>query len=95
MEGMNGGYPEEEDLKRLVECANDSEGFEQTAAMLSELCELTGYARVKLESKRLEIATGGWSGCEELISTVRHTLWYVKYWESTHRGGLWIWEVPE
>jgi hypothetical protein len=91
---MTGGYPDIEDIEMLEKSASESSGFAPTANMLALLCEDTGYARVTLDDNRLEIATGGWSGCEELIATVRNTLWHLKYWESTHRGGLWVWEVP-
>jgi hypothetical protein len=39
----------------------------------------------------LELATGGWSDNEEIIRALmdNHLFW-IKYWESTHRGGLYI-----
>lgn len=37
--------------------------------------------------KRLTLVTGGWSGCEAVIGTLRETMFQVLFWESSHRGG--------
>lgn len=54
------------------------------------------YGRLtRLENGRVEIATGGWSGCEEIIVALQenHIFWAV-CWQSSHRGGLVVFKLP-
>lgn len=46
-------------------------------------------------SGRVEIATGGWSGVEEIISALmdNHIFW-ATCWQSSHRGGLVVFKLP-
>lgn len=43
---------------------------------------------------RIELVTGGYSDDEALMSRVRSSLFGFRFWESTHRGGLYVYEVP-
>lgn len=45
--------------------------------------------------ERLEFATGGWSGNEDVIGAMEKTMFWAMYWESSHRGGLYVFIVPE
>lgn len=38
-------------------------------------------------------ATGGWSGCEDVIDAMEENLWIGQAWESSHRGGLHVYRV--
>lgn len=40
------------------------------------------------------LVTGGWSGCESAITALNKGFWRVAYWESDHRGGKHVYEVP-
>lgn len=54
------------------------------------------YGRLtRLENGRVEIATGGWSGCEEIMSALQdnHIFWAV-CWHSSHRDGIAIFKLP-
>jgi hypothetical protein len=42
--------------------------------------------------KRVGISTGGWSYNEWAISQAQGTVWWSKYWQSTSRGGLHVFE---
>lgn len=44
---------------------------------------------------RIRLVTGGWSGNEEVIEEIDATWFRVLYWQSRHRGGLHVFEVPE
>lgn len=37
--------------------------------------------------KRLVLVTGGWSGCESVISALQETMFHIVGWESSFRGG--------
>lgn len=37
--------------------------------------------------KRLTLVTGGWSGCESVISALQGTIFHMCGWESSFRGG--------
>lgn len=43
---------------------------------------------------RVRLATGGWSGNEDVIAELDGTFFRLRFWESSHRGGLHIYEVP-
>lgn len=54
------------------------------------------YGRLtQLAVGRVEIATGGWSGVEDIISALmdNHIFW-ATCWHSSHRGGLFVFELP-
>lgn len=39
------------------------------------------------DRQRLILVTGGWSGCEQVISALQETIFYAAGWESSFRGG--------
>jgi hypothetical protein len=89
---MTDGYPDEEDIEYLKAGLSTGD-FHDGALVLSELIESTGFGKATFTSdtsgfEKLSIATGGWSGCEEILSETHMTLWRALYWQSSHRGGL-------
>lgn len=94
------GYPDDVDLEYLRQELNTFD-FSRGANALGQMITDTGYGRATLisnpigvkgylRSYSLEIATGGWSGCEDILSAAVDTPWWSRYWESTHRGGLFV-----
>jgi len=87
------GYPEAQDIAHLKEELSHMD-FHRGANAIAQLIEATGYGTASLlgasgtNPGRLEVSTGGWSGCEEILSATHNTLWRMAFWESTHRGGL-------
>lgn len=89
------GYPSRELIAAIsgATFANAAEAFELAEAYFNQC----GYGRAwrtqSEEGEELRFATGGWSGCEEVISTMEqnHALMYA--WESSHRGGLYVFLV--
>jgi hypothetical protein len=51
----------------------------------------TGEFRMRT---RFMLATGGWSGCEAIIGSLP-PLAHNQAWESSRRGGLHIYEIPD
>lgn len=44
---------------------------------------------------RVSLATGGWSGNEQIIDALDSTMFHLRFWESSHRGGLCVYQVPK
>lgn len=44
---------------------------------------------------RVSLATGGWSGNETVIDALDKSRFHLLYWESSHRGGLHVYTVPQ
>jgi hypothetical protein len=90
------GYPEEEcfqivedwsssDFKGLIEyIAPAFERYGRIELMISNYADVTGAI----------VATGGWSGCEDVIGSMRrNTVWWMMYWHSSYRGGKFVFEI--
>ena len=89
---MTNGYPDDDDLAMIGTLLTTND-FEAGAKTLCDFLLETGYARCTWlgdpdHITGLEVATGGWSGCEEILAATHGTLWRALYWESTHKGGM-------
>jgi len=77
-------YPTEETLKAIKEWNHPFDGFEE---FLTEA--FNGYGRVWREKGLLNIATGGWSGNEDMIGALQDNfIFWTIHWEASRRGGL-------
>lgn len=45
--------------------------------------------------QRVYMATGGWSGCEEVIGHMERSFFWFAYWQTSQRGGGYTFHVPE
>lgn len=80
------GYPTEEALEKIAKWP-----IGDWVALMEFVRDLWLYADCgywQQNGTLYEIATGGWSGNEDLIGALRgnHVFW-VMYWVSSHRGG--------
>jgi len=84
------GYPTDAALDRISTFTGTAE---EMAAYVQSLMHNGGS---KLEDfvddfqrpgKRLTLVTGGWSGCESVISALHGTMFHLLGWESSFRGG--------
>lgn len=84
LRGFTGGTPEQfVEMVRLLWC-------------LPELIEAAHSTdRDGRPIVRIRLVTGGWSGNEEVIGEIDATWFGVLYWQSSHRGGLHVFDVPE
>lgn len=65
---------------------------------LVELIEphLADYGRCEYDKGKLMLATGGWSGCEDIISALRdNILFWETCWKQSTRGGLYKFTIPK
>jgi hypothetical protein len=53
------------------------------------------YGKWELDGNKLSIVTGGWSDNEHVTYKMHDNILFMMYWESTHRGGLEVFELPE
>jgi hypothetical protein len=93
------GYPTDEALDFL-------RTFTGSAHQLVEHLDeaMRGYGGVKVERttddfdrpiRQVYMATGGWSGNEEIVSHLMRSFFWFAYWESSKRGGAFTFHVPE
>ena len=83
------GYPTEASIEELRRCTNVLEALEAVAVYFGSC----GYGSVTKLGRVYRLATGGWSGCEEVMGSL-HPIVRAVAWESSHRGGLHVFEVP-
>lgn len=82
---MSGRYPSDEELERIEKWPiEDVEGLREFVFSIWNWPE---FATV--EGGMWRLATGGWSGNEEIITALHqnHTFW-VMCWQRSERGGL-------
>ena len=86
------GYPEDEELAEVKELGFD---FKAGCDRMGELLEATGYCRGYgyPTDGSFELHTGGWSGCEELIAAAMESMWWLRYWYQTTRGGHYLFKA--
>lgn len=95
------GYPTEEAITRLGEWNVVAGGPLLTKATLDDFLQLLesmwwradwGFRRGKT---RLWLSTGGWSGNEDVIATLRHTWFWHLCWVVSRRGGHYTFDLAK
>jgi hypothetical protein len=86
------GYPTPDSVAEV-------EGWELEDGEMSALLDAVadyfndcGYGRARRRGNVWRFATGGWSGCEELIGALPAIVVAVA-WRSSHRGGLHVYAL--
>jgi len=87
------GYPTDEELARLKEWPfGDVDGI----CKFIESIWWMPDGGVRLKRGRLRLATGGWSGNEEIIAILEDMHWFwIVHWELTGRGGLHVFKLTK
>lgn len=96
-------YPSRAEIKRIREWdAMDARGllaFVESIFPDYGRFSDKGWRKDKVTGERhrlIEMATGGWSGCEEIMDALgRNRLFHLFYWAESHRGGLSRFHIPE
>lgn len=91
-------YPTDEELDQLEQYEGTPRGFVEA---VRELWDYPDAVRVEdyvdglgRPVKRVSLVTLGWSGNESVVSSVSRTTFHALWWESSHRGGLTVYQVP-
>lgn len=99
------GYPTDEWIAEFekYQFKDFSEAGQWLLEELPKIGNQIGYCRITITDavdrldrkvKRIDFATGGWSGCEELIETAVRKMWIAQLHTKWERGGLFTFEVP-
>lgn len=93
------GYPDEDSLRELVTTGH---WFNEVLAAAGDYFT-SGYGKHLVSDgtddltgepvQVHEFVTGGWSGCEQVISVLEGTIPWGVSWESSHRGGRHVLKV--
>ena len=80
------GYPTEETVDLLSTWQNFKYAKAAMQFALDALNKLP-YATVKRESNYIYIATGGWSGCEDITRAMKENIWIHRLLIASLTGG--------
>jgi acid stress-induced BolA-like protein IbaG/YrbA len=88
-------YPSEETLRSISSRPAFARG--ECRAVLADAEGLwSDYGAIRLDGDRFTFVTGGWSGNDEIIDAMRsNQIFWHQCWESTHRGGKYVFELPK
>lgn len=83
------GYPSDElrDLFKNPRCGR------VLLEAASEYFVASGYGDASRDGPLFKFVTGGWSGCEEVIEGLMSNMYSSRLWESSHRGGMHVFDV--
>jgi len=88
------GYPTEGTLTRIeIWPSNDPNGLIE---FLKKAWHWTDYITVEQgdTETKLTLVTGGWSGNEDIVYSLRQNMFWNLYWESSKRGGSHVFIIP-
>jgi hypothetical protein len=86
----DGEYPTAEEIVKIIEWPD--EDVMGLIAFIQSIWHWPDMA--KLECDRFELHTGGWSGNEDIVAALIHTMFWMLCWESSSRGGHYYLEIP-
>lgn len=89
------GYPTEEELERIRTWP-----WQDFVGLLEFVNAQCWWPRPDCGFRKFddlyELATGGWSGNEEVIDALHHNpMFNALCWQSSHRGGLHVYKLPK
>ena len=77
------GYPTSECIQQIKTYSGSHRELMRQIAFL-----FGTYGRCEAEGNVWRVATGGWSGCEEVIAALKeNTIFWVTCWKQSSRGG--------
>lgn len=95
------GYPDEESLKQIASMDVIGRAHEWFALIEDNWWMPDwGFDREKCSDDgkpivRYSLSTGGWSGNEDVIEAMQQSMGWVFWWQSSRRGGHYIFQVPD
>jgi hypothetical protein len=92
------GYPEEKTsllIDTLMLCQDFPFEHAQIILNLEKLFNDYGVVMFNPDTGELHIGTGGWYDNETVIGLLEQTFWWVLYWQTSNRGGEYIFQITE
>lgn len=86
------GYPSDETLEH-IEALGRTAHTDEWLRLVREAWN-HHYGVIREKGGRIEFATGGWSGNESIIGSMKGSFQWIMLWESSHRGGLHVLRKP-
>lgn len=100
-----GQYPSEAGIDRILNFRGSPRQFIDFLDEMWWPQEIPGMQLVKVTEHPgvyrdephfvLYMATGGWSGNEDIIGALKNTFFWMRYWYSSVRGGGFTFLIPE
>lgn len=96
--GVDEDYPTDEQLRQIEDFAGTPIDF---VDMVSDVWPDMGTLTIdkggpeRRPATVYRFVTGGWSGCESVLSSIERTMFHMLFWRESHRGGLVVYEVPD
>mgnify|MGYP000973252424 FL=1 len=53
-----------------------------------------GFNSLRKYVYKMEIHTWGWSGNEDIVEELKHTMFWIVCWQKSTRGGHYYFEIP-
>ena len=87
----NDGYPTNKSLQQIAKYKGSYRELMKEVAFL-----FGGYGRCEVDGNTWKVATGGWSGCEDVISAMRaNSIFWAICWQLSKRGGYYEFTTKE
>ena len=86
-------YPTDKTLKSIRDWP-ETKSWEELMEQISFLFDPYGRCQYNESRKIWEVATGGWSGCEDIIGALEeNSMFWLFCWVSSKRGGYFEFET--
>lgn len=97
---MSGEYPTEDELKKVTEWEfkkpGDFKAFMDYVQSIGKYWPEPDLFGWRVKGRNYGIASGGWSGNEEIISAMQDNLiFWTLCWQGSERGGHYKFELPD
>ena len=87
-------YPTESELEQLKMLGDDWKNPQGVIDFLKRIWNWDDFVEVMGKKViRLKLITGGWSGNEEIIATLKNTMFWRLWWEKSERGGCYLFVI--
>jgi len=90
-------YPADDELETIKRWDFQKQSLDDFLSLLKSIWQYADIGFFKLSGKRilkLELHTGGWSGNENIISTIEDNfIFWAMSWQATRRGGHYYFRI--
>lgn len=96
---MSTDYPTKSELKAIKNFVGTPREFVEYIGSIMPTYGNWKFDRLDRDGKwdgwRARFVTGGWSGCEDIISVIQKTMFSFAFHSKWERGGLWEYRINE